>query len=103
MLDAKGEIVNGLGQSTMEVPTLFPLPLSLCWGYLCVAASRLGCMQASWLPLCHTTSRHNRPRVVFVAHPSAGGTSAWPPPASAACRRVGYLCVTPPAGTTAPG
>ncbi|KAK3284113.1 hypothetical protein CYMTET_8217 [Cymbomonas tetramitiformis] len=41
--DDKCAIVNGLGASTQEVVTLFPLPVLLCWAYLCLGATRLGC------------------------------------------------------------
>lgn len=45
MLDENGDIINGLGQPTREIPALLPLPLLLCWAYLATTALRLACHQ----------------------------------------------------------
>jgi len=53
MLNANGEVVNGLGLPTAEIPALFALPLTLCWAYLGASALRLGCPAVARAAFAH--------------------------------------------------
>ncbi len=40
--DAAGKMIGGIGQTSIEIVPLYPLPLVLCWALLALTANHLG-------------------------------------------------------------